>query len=132
MIKQTLEYEDFNGDTRTETHWFGFTQVELIEWEASVDGGMAGMMQAIVKSEDLKEIIGIFREFVLKAYGVKSADGRHHVKSDELRAEFASSAYYAELYMKLAMDIPYATAFINGVVPAKLAKGLALNKPEGN
>ena len=121
MIAQTIEYTDFNGDTRSETHYFNYTKPQLLEWEASVDGGMKALLQAIIKADDKKQILEMFKTFVLGAYGIKSADGRKHEKSDALREEFASTAVYAELYMKLAEDADYAAAFVNGCIPAGMA-----------
>ena len=124
MLKQEITYEDFNGDTRTETFYFNYTRPELLEWELSEKGGMRKMMQEIVKAEAQKEIVDVFKTFLLNAYGEKSDDGRKHKKTQELRDDFASTAAYAAFYMQLAEDASLAARFINGVVPKGMAQEL--------
>ena len=124
MLKQEITYEDFNGDTRTETFYFNYTRPELLEWELSEKGGMRKMMQEIVKAEAQKEIVDVFKTFLLNAYGEKSDDGRKHKKTQELKDDFASSAAYAAFYMQLAEDADLAARFINGVVPKGMAQEL--------
>lgn len=125
MLKQEITYEDFNGDTRTETFYFNYTRPELLEWEVSEKGGMRKMMQEIVKAEAQKEIVDVFKTFILNAYGEKSDDGRKHKKTQELKDDFASTAAYAAFYMQLAEDADLAARFINGVVPKGMAQELA-------
>ena len=124
MLKQEITYEDFNGDTRTETFYFNYTRPELLEWELSEKGGMRKMMQEIVKAEAQKEIVDVFKTFLLNAYGEKSDDGRKHKKTQELKDDFASTAAYAAFYMQLAEDASLAARFINGVVPKGMAQEL--------
>lgn len=124
MLKQEITYEDFNGDTRTETFYFNYTRPELLEWELSEKGGMRKMMQEIVKAEAQKEIVDVFKTFLLNAYGEKSDDGRKHKKTQELKDDFASTAAYAAFYMQLAEDADLAARFINGVVPKGMAQEL--------
>ena len=124
MLKQEITYEDFNGDTRTETFYFNYTRPELLEWEVSEKGGMRKMMQEIVKAEAQKEIVDVFKTFLLNAYGEKSDDGRKHKKTQELKDDFASTAAYAAFYMQLAEDADLAARFINGVVPKGMAQEL--------
>ena len=124
MLKQEITYEDFNGDTRTETFYFNYTRPELLEWEVSEKGGMRKMMQEIVKAEAQKEIVDVFKTFILNAYGEKSDDGRKHKKTQELKDDFASTAAYAAFYMQLAEDADLAARFINGVVPKGMAQEL--------
>ena len=124
MLKQEITYEDFNGDTRTETFYFNYTRPELLEWELSEKGGMRKMMLEIVKAEAQKEIVDVFKTFILNAYGEKSDDGRKHKKTQELKDDFASTAAYAAFYMQIAEDADLAARFINGVVPKGMAQEL--------
>ena len=61
------------------------------------------------------------KELILKAYGVKSPDGRRFIKSQELSDEFAQTEAYSELFMELAQDAEKAAEFVNGIVPAGAA-----------
>lgn len=117
MLKKTIEYVDYNGNTQKEDFYFNLTKAELTELEVSVDGGLSAMMERIIKEEDHREIVKIFKDFILKAYGVKSEDGRRFIKTQELRDEFSQTEAYSVLFMELATDAEAAAAFINSFAP---------------
>lgn len=122
MLKETITYEDYNGNSRTEDFYFNLTEAELMEMEMSMNGGLAEMIQRIVSTQDAPAIIKIFKEMVLKAYGQKSLDGKRFIKSDAMREEFSQTEAYSQLFMKLATDADAAAKFVNGIMPAKLAE----------
>lgn len=117
MLKQTRTYTDYNGVSRTEDFYFNLTQAEVTEMELSVDGGLSEMLNRIIAAKDGKQIIAFFKDFVLRAYGEKSADGRRFIKNQELRDAFAQTEAYSDLFMELATNAEKAAAFVNGVVP---------------
>ena len=92
MLKKTITYNDYNGVERTEDFYFNLSKAELLEMEMGVSGGLAEMINRIVAAQDAPAIIDIFKKLILKAYGVKSPDGRRFLKKDEkgnpLYAEF--------------------------------------------
>ena len=117
MIKKTITYKDYNDVERTEDFYFNLTKAEIMEMEMSISGGLTEMINRIVAAQDAPAIIKIFKELVLKAYGVKSPDGKRFIKSDELATEFAQTEAYSQLFMELATDADAASAFVNGIVP---------------
>lgn len=117
MITKEITYTDYNGQERTEKYQFNFTKAELTEMELSVNGGLSAMMERIKETDDRPELMRIFKELILKAYGVKSADGKRFVKSDELRTEFSQTEAYSELYMELVTNTKSAINFFNGLIP---------------
>lgn len=117
MITKEITYTDYNGQERTEKYQFNFTKAELTEMELSVNGGLSAMMERIKETDDRPELMRIFKELILKAYGVKSADGKRFVKSDELRTEFSQTEAYSELYMELVTNTKSAITFFNGLIP---------------
>lgn len=126
MIKKTITYTDYNGLERTESFYFNLSKAEVMEMELSADGGMAESIQKIVDAKDAPAIIRVFKDLVLKAYGVKSDDGRRFmkVKSDGSRYadDFKETEAYSQIFMELATDAKAAADFVNGIVPADLAK----------
>lgn len=118
MLKKTITYTDYNDTTRTEDFYFNLTKAELTEMELGVDGGLAEMIRNIVAAKDTPSLIKIFKDLVLRAYGVKSADGKRFIKSEELKTEFSQTEAYSQLFMELATDADAASAFVNGIVPA--------------
>lgn len=117
MLKKTITYTDYNGVERKEDFYFNLTKAEIMEMEMSTSGGLTEMINRIVAAQDAPAIIKIFKELVLKAYGVKSPDGKRFIKSDELATEFAQTEAYSQLFMELATDADAASAFVNGIVP---------------
>ena len=122
MLKKTLTYEDFNGVERTEDFYFNLSKAEVTEMELSVEGGFSKMLEDIVKSKDNMQIVKLFKEIVLKAYGEKSADGKRFVKSKEIAEAFSQTEAYSEIFMELALNEDAAAAFVNGIMPANLNK----------
>lgn len=125
MIKKTMTYEDYNGNQRTEDFYFNLSKAEVMEMEMSTSGGLAEMIQRVVAAQDQPAIIKIFKDLILKAYGVKSPDGKRFVKSEELSTEFSQTEAYSQLFMELATDADAAANFVNGIVPANMAKQAA-------
>lgn len=117
MLKETMTYKDFNGIERTEDFYFNLTKTELTKMEMTTAGGLAERIQKIVAAQDVPAIMKVFEDLILKAYGVKSPDGKRFEKSPELSAQFAQTAAYDQLFMKLATDADAASRFVNGIVP---------------
>ena len=118
MIKKTVEYTDFDGNKRKEDFYFHLTEAEVADWELSVEGGLSKRLVNIIKSNDVRKIIPIYKEILIKSYGVKSADGRRFIKNDEVRDDFVQTQAFSDLYMKLATDAEEGSNFIKGIMPA--------------
>lgn len=118
MRKETITFTDYNGNQRTEDFFFNLSKAEVMEMELSTAGGLAEMINKVVATQDGPQIVKIFKDLVLRAYGEKSADGRRFIKSEELRTAFAQTEAYSELFMKLATNADAAAEFVNGIVPA--------------
>ena len=120
MLKKTIEYTDYNGVKRKEDFYFNLTKAEIMEMELSTTGGLAEMIQKIIDTQDTPQIIKLFKDLVLKAYGEKSADGKRFIKNDDIRDGFAQTEAYSELFMELATDANAAASFVNAIVPKDL------------
>jgi hypothetical protein len=125
MLKKTVTYTDYNGLERTEDFYFNLTKAEIMEMEMSVNGGFAEQIKTVVDAKDAPAIIKVFKDLVLRAYGVKSPDGKRFIKNEELTAAFEQSPAYSEIFMELATDADAAAKFVNGIVPADVAKQVA-------
>jgi hypothetical protein len=125
MIKKTIKYTDFNGNERTEDFYFNLNKAEIMKMEMSITGGLAEMIQRIVQAQDTPAIIKIFEDLIQQSYGVKTPDGRGFVKRKEDLDSFIATEAYSELFMELATNAEAASEFVNGIVPANMAKQLA-------
>ena len=129
MLTKTVKYTDYNGNERTEKLNFHLTKAEIAEMELSMPGGMSATIQRIIEAQDTKQLIDIFKDLLLRSYGVKSPDGRRFIKNDELREEFSQTEGYSELFMELATDAKAASDFVNGIIPTDMQEQLK-NIPE--
>lgn len=118
MLKKTMTYTNYNGEQITEDFYFNLSKAEILEMEMTTEGGMAEYIKGVVNAKNVTEIIKIFKELILKAYGKKSPDGRRFIKTPELREEFAQTEAYSNLFMMLATDAEEAANFVNKVTPA--------------
>lgn len=117
MVKKTIKYVDFNGKEREEDFYFNISKAEAAEMELSEHEGLAAKFRKIVASEDRKEIINVFKDIILKSYGVKSEDGKRFMKSQEIRDAFAQTEAYSNLFIELATNADAASNFVNGIIP---------------
>ena len=117
MLKKTITYTDYDGNERTEDVYYNISKAELTELQFSVKGGLKNILEKAVKEKDGPTIMQLSKEIVLKAYGVKSNDGRRFMKSEEITKEFAETEAYVNLFMELATDEKAAIAFAEGVMP---------------
>lgn len=129
MLKKTITYEDYDGNTRTEDLYFFISKSELTEMELSTPGGLTKKLESITKSQNGSEIMKVFKDIILKAYGEKADDGRGFIKKRNgvlLAEEFEQTAAYDALFTELLLDPDKAAAFINGIMPKDLIE--AANK----
>lgn len=117
MLKKTVTYIDFDGNTRTEDFFFNLTEQEIAEMELSTEGGLGNFINKAVAAKSQVELIDLFKKLILAAYGVKSADGRRFVKNDAVREDFMSTQAFSDIYMDLVQDADKASEFFNGIVP---------------
>ena len=116
MFKKTITYEDYNGVERTENFYFNLSKAEILEMEMCTAGGYAEMIQRIIDAKDQISIINIFKELILKAYGVKSEDGKRFIKSKDISDSFAQTEAYSILFMELATNDNAAAEFVNNII----------------
>ena len=135
MLKKTVNYEDFDGNKRTEDLYFNLTKLEATEFaldlpdeitdEVVKEGASAANMEAatrIVQKLGGKGIIDYIRKLVLKSYGVKSEDGKRFIKSEEISTEFSQTMAFDNLMMELLTDDNAASNFITAIIPSDLAE----------
>ena len=121
MIKETITYRDYNDVERTEDFYFNLSRAECLELELSVSGGLSVALNKIIAGQDQPELFKTFKEFIMKSYGEKSADGKQFVKVDKngtpLSLAFSQTEAYSILLMKLVSNADEAARFVNGIVP---------------
>ena len=123
MLKKTIKYTDYNGNEIIEDFYFNLNEAEITEMELGINGGMSELLEKIINTHDVPNIIKYFKEIVLRSYGVKSPDGKQFMKSKELSTAFSQTEAYNQLFMELFSgdNAAKATAeFVNGVMPKQV------------
>lgn len=124
MLIKKIKYIDYNGVEREESFLFNLTKAELFDMEMGKYGGLATKIRRLIETQDAPEIIKIFKDIILSAYGEKSDDGKRFMKCDNeghsLAQNFAQTEAFSVLYMELATDSKAASEFIKGIIPADL------------
>ena len=126
MLKKTINYTDYNGTQRSETHYFNLNKAEVMDWEMSMSGGLSEWIKTVVATQDAPTLMKLFKDLITKSYGVKSADGKRFVKSEELTNEFIQTEAYTELYIELLTKEGAMSDFVKGILPSNMdAKAIA-------
>lgn len=117
MLKKEITYMGYDGVERTEDFYFNISKSELAEWEMGVDGGYSEQLKAIAKGKRTSEIIETVRSIILRAYGVKSPDGKRFVKSEEISRAFYQTEAYSNLFIAFMKDPNLLADFVNQILP---------------
>lgn len=117
MLKKRIDYVDFDGNKRSEDHYFNFTEAEIQEQNLKTPGGLQARLEKIVQEQDPEKLTEYFKSLILDSYGVKSDDGRRFIKSKELSEEFSQTGAYNVLFMELTTNTNAAADFVNGIIP---------------
>ena len=120
MLKKTIKYVDYNGETREEDFYFNLSRAEVTEMELSKEGGMSEYIKKISATQNGPELIKLFKEIIIKSYGEKSLDGKRFIKNKELTEAFTQTEAYSELFVELASNADEAVKFINGIMPKNM------------
>ena len=124
MLKKTITYTDFNGQTRTEDFYFNLSKSEIILLETTTPGGYTAMLQRIVDWKDNIELMKAFTDLIKRSYGVKSEDGKRFVKSEQALEDFVNSAAFDEMFTEFFTSDTAAADFAKGILPKDAMKGL--------
>lgn len=125
MFKKTITFEDFEGNLRTEDHYFNMSNAEWAELSlihSTVDtpkdqNAYALFLKAEMASGDGARIISVMKDMVFRSYGIKGDDGKTFRKGPEISKAFSETGAYDVFFMELVTDPDASILFVNGVAP---------------
>lgn len=124
MIKKTLTFKNFRGETEVEDFYFNMSEGELTMMQVSAidqkTESFSDKLDKISKGLQGRELVDVINDLVLRSYGVKSVDGKKFRKNSELLEDFTSSGAYSVLVTELFSIEGSLAEFVNGVVPEDL------------
>lgn len=121
MLKKNIKYTDFNGVEQEEDFYFNLSQAELTELEITHEGGFGEYLQRLIDSKNRKTVVKTIKEVISLSYGIRSADGKSFLKTEEALVNFQGSNAYGELFLEIFGTDGAADAFIKGILPGDLA-----------
>jgi len=127
MLKQAITYTDFDDQVVTEDFYFNISKADLAKIKMTFEGqgGLEEVVRDMLAKRDGDSIMELFEKIVSMAYGIRSADGKRFLKSEELFKEFQETAAYAELYYKLCTDAQFGADFLTGCLPKEIREKAA-------
>lgn len=121
MIKKTLKYKNFDGETVSEEFYFNLSMGDILE-KAADDKAVADLME-IAKGTDQVKMIKTFTDLISQSVGRRGGMGL--IKSPEFSSEFMQSDAFSVLMWEILTDAKAASEFVNGLFPADITKKLA-------
>lgn len=130
MIKETLTYTGYDGETVTEELYFNLTKFEATELAIELPNGLMDKFQnvksetaaediaAITKGMSNKELMNFIKSLVIKGYGVK--EGRLFVKDEPVTRGFVNSRAFHTLMMEFIENPEKAIEFMDKVFEADI------------
>lgn len=137
MLKQTVQFEDFDGVNKTKVLYFNLTRVEVIdnlelqkEFEDVQE--MIGTATRNFEMHEIRIVLELVKKLIKLSYGVQrtGSDGelRFTKQDPEIWNEFTETAAYDSFLIGLFEDPVKATAFLMGIWPKEITKGLDIDQ----
>lgn len=125
MLKETIKYEDFDGNEVSETHYFNLSKSQLIELDARHQPeGWGRYLQNTVNKNDPNELMDLFLSLLRMTYGVRDDATNKFRQSDEIFEDFQSSLAYDQFFSDLFMKEGKLEQFVRGVMPKDVQEAL--------
>lgn len=135
MLKKVINYEDFDGNKRTEEHYFHLNKIELTEMAIALPDDVTSAIgddpenideekaaARILATLGSKGVLDFVKDLVKKSYGIKSSDGKKFSKKPEHFEEFSETLAYESLMEELMFDQVKAAEFVNAVISSSAKK----------
>ena len=122
MLKQTVSYFDFDDNPSQETLYFNLTKTELAD-NIHLQAELEQMQETFsvekerLTPDEIRQLVDIVKTIMRLSYGVRSADGKRFVKTEELWTEFTQTAAYDAFLYSLFEDPNKAVMFMTGILP---------------
>lgn len=124
MIKETISYEDIDGNSKTIDAYFHLTMREMRQLlKEGIQEKLEAVTSGKASTDDTFDLI----DMLIKAsYGKRIEDNgeARFVKNPETTKIFMESDAYDSLLSKLMSDDEFATRFFTGLVPKALSDRL--------
>lgn len=126
MFKVDHTYEDWDGNTTTETLWFNISKTKLTK-NLHLKDQFEDLQKRLIgdgtprelTTAEVQEMLDLVKTFMRLAYGVRT-DDKHFKQGEELWDEFTETAAYDSYLFSLFQDPDKAAEFLTSVLPSDL------------
>lgn len=121
MIKETISYEDIDGNSKTMDAYFNLSMREMRQL---LKDGIQEKLDAVTSGKASTDTMFDLIDVLIKtSFGkrVESNGEARFVKDPELTEAFMNSDAYDSLLGKMMSDDQFATRFFSGLVPKALS-----------
>ena len=129
MFKKTMKFDDLEGNEVEETFYFHLNRLEIAEMLEldQLDEKVTRLTKAkeekgLNEVENTREAYNIFKDLILRSYGIKGDDNRTFKKSEEIRDSFKDHVAFEELIFEFIGNESYAAEFFENCLPTKLVE----------
>lgn len=119
MLKQSITYENYDGEEITEICYFHFSKAEIAEKELDPVTSLSASFRKVINEKDPKQVMLFVKDLILDSYGQRTPNGGF-IKNQQLRDEFAASEAYSSLILELVQDGEKLGKFFEGVMPKQM------------
>lgn len=121
MLKKTITFMNLDDEPVTHTFYFNMTQQEVLELEATTEGGFVAKLQNMLTGNPTGlDLMNVLRLFIEKSVGQRSEDNLSFEKSDYYTQKFMSMDAYNVLMTEFLKDAKNIAEFISGILPKNL------------
>lgn len=123
MIKETVEYVDFDDKPQTMDLHFHLSKTELLDHIylkdelTSLQDDLEKADGDDISTENVVKVVQLVKKLVKLSYGSRSDDGKRFIKNDAVWEEFAYSAAYDAFVYSLFEQPNRAISFLTNLIP---------------
>jgi hypothetical protein len=126
MIKQPIEFENFEGELVTEVHYFHLKKdtIQRLEHEPEDGVPLTDKLTAITEGGmSAKDILPVIRLLVQESYGIREeGNSTKFTQNDDIWNDFKDSLAHDELLNQLTSDPSVIVEFLTGIMPADVMR----------
>lgn len=121
MLKETVTYEDFDGNMVSEDCYFNLSKSQLLELDARHQPkGWGAYLQETVNKNDPNALMDLFIDFLRMTYGIRDMETNRFHQSDEIFEDFQQTLAYDKFFSDLFMVEGKLDNFVKSVMPKDL------------
>lgn len=121
MTKETVKYEDFDGNEREQDIYFNFTKSEWRDMQFEDSVPMTDRLRDMINNKDQSGLYKFFRDFVLRAYGERTSDSgmfrKYNDNGVRLSLAFSQTAACDAIMSNIMESDEFAAKFFNSLIP---------------